>query len=311
MNINKRKSQHKMSVGTYSYDELAHWWVYNYGIESTASDRMSVKHNTVYSYSTPIAKMLPPRKGSKEPVIMLSKLNDWSNTAKRHIEVVERACHHLEIIEVFALTQHSKTLEKYTYEQRELAYSYSKKRKEWTREAVLIEMQQNNLNVERLASYFKLKRSKEYKAFKKILLPTSSNFQEALDLDRRIAEASKRTLERAFKRKQVKQKKETEEKIIKAKENLPKWLNGENVSVNTSILNLYPKLRINGDMIETTNGGTLPLKIARIFFKKYQEGKLKEGQHISSYMFKGVSNDIATIGCHSIELIEIERVLNV
>ena len=306
MNINNRKSQHTMKVGSYDYQGLAHWWAYNHGDKSTAGDKMSVYGNTVYSYRTPIAKMLPPRKGSKEPVIILCDLYGWSNTTQKHIRVVAMACSHLEIIRVFDLDCNIGTLKGYIDEQRELAHSYPRKRKERTREEVLIKMQQNVLNVENLASYFKLKRSKEYKAFKRIPLPTTDNFEETLKTviskSTKIAEAAKRAVKR-------KQQKQNEKRIAQAKDNLAKWFNGENVSVNMSMLGLSPKLRIKGDMIETTSKGTLPLKVARVFFKKYQEGKLKEGQHISSYMFRGVSNGIARIGCHRVELTEIERVL--
>ena len=306
MNINNRKSQHTMKVGSYDYQGLAHWWVYNHGYKSTAVGRMSVDGNTVYSYRTPIAKMLPPRKGSKEPVILIDSKSCWSNTTQTHIRAIKSACSHLEIIEVVDLDSHLKTLERYTIKQTELAQSYPRKRKERTKESVLREMRQNTLHVERLASYFKLKRSKEYKAFKRIPLPTTDNFEETLKTviskSTKIAEAAKRAVKR-------KQQKQNEKRIAQAKDNLAKWFNGENVSVNMSMLGLSPKLRIKGDMIETTSKGTLPLKVARVFFKKYQEGKLKEGQHISSYMFRGVSNGIARIGCHRVELTEIERVL--
>jgi hypothetical protein len=104
------------------------------------------------------------------------------------------------------------------------------------------------------------------------------------------------------------EKKKEEKRMIEKAEQIQKFRNFAVSSVWGIATNL---LRFNKetDEIETSGGVKMPKSI---FFDAYQRLKnntLSIGQHIGSYRFNGQEGNILTIGCHKIDIKEVENVV--
>ena len=79
--INSRENSDQ-TVGSYDYEGLCHYFIYNYGRKDTASNRMSCTYNYIYSYNQVIAQMLERQKKDDTPVLLISSISYSSTTAK-------------------------------------------------------------------------------------------------------------------------------------------------------------------------------------------------------------------------------------
>jgi hypothetical protein len=85
--------------------------------------------------------------------------------------------------------------------------------------------------------------------------------------------------------------------LVKSRENLEKWLNGENIG---GLHNLPVHLRVKENRIETTKGAQVLLKYALVLLSEVRSGKDVTGQKIGAYQVNRVTLDFIEIGCHKI-----------
>jgi len=69
-------------------------------------------------------------------------------------------------------------------------------------------------------------------------------------------------------------------------------------------------LRIKGDIVETSKGARVPLDKALMLYGLIRKGKEIKGLRIGHYTCTYYNNEKVVIGCHSIALKEVERVLS-
>ena len=72
---------------------------------------------------------------------------------------------------------------------------------------------------------------------------------------------------------------------------------------------LPTRLRITGDTLETSRGATVPLAVARRAYRKWVAGKNVTGTSVGGFTVKSVGDVLAVIGCHTIAVEELHRVL--
>lgn len=113
-----------------------------------------------------------------------------------------------------------------------------------------------------------------------------------------VRNAAKREVERLEREKRV------AEEIIRQKEDLEKWLNGEDVR---SYFAGPIQLRIKGDEIQTTGGANVPLIEARKFWHCLQRRENVIGMRLGHYTVDSLDGDILRVGCHNIPVREVVR----
>ncbi len=72
---------------------------------------------------------------------------------------------------------------------------------------------------------------------------------------------------------------------------------------------LPTRLRIKGDTLETSRGATVPLAIARRVYRKWMAGDNVTGTNVGGFTIRSVDDTSAAIGCHTILVEELHRVL--
>jgi len=270
-----------LKVGSYDYNGLSHWFVYNYGHKSTANGRMSCDGNAAYSYRTKITQMYDVPKGYNEPFILISG-DTWSNTTTTHIGAIRNASRHLNQIEVsyvgpYNIEKHRVNLQFFYNKMIEAIKKYKRARTEWSKNRWNIQYYKALKDCELYADLFKIRREKLYKAIQK--LPT---------IDDKLASQTVAEIEAKLKKqveaKELKRRKAlivaNKEKAKQAKVDLDNWLKGGNTIPNAQYLDkVY--IRIKGAFIETTERATISLKSCIEAYKKYEAGTLKVGDNIS------------------------------
>ncbi len=312
--VGKRSSGYRHPPGSYDYSGLAHWWVYNYGVRSTGSGRMTADGNQISSYSTVIATLFDPNRtvfNNGNNLILISNYN-YSVTTAKHLSKIKEASYHLNVLYVGnpdpgGRTDHISNMRNYLFNLEELAESYLKRRADSTRERDAKSMGTLRFSAIKYGEYFKLKNIKEYNQIIKFPMPDNDNFEEKVissAKDRMISGAKEK------KRKANKAKKANEDMAKKEGEKLILWLRGEKVYVSDKYLDkIY--MRVMGDYIETTGGAKIRLKDAGKAYARFTVGKLSVGMHIGEYTFGGIDEDNnAHIGCHTLPLSDIAKLLD-
>lgn len=106
-----------------------------------------------------------------------------------------------------------------------------------------------------------------------------------------------------------------ENEKIEAAEHLEKWRNGE-VERHTCTGLSYLKLSADGDSIQTSQNVFIPLNIAKEFYKTILETVKNGGckncnmRFMHTYNVKEITAKQIIVGCHTIEITEIERLTN-
>ena len=99
---------------------------------------------------------------------------------------------------------------------------------------------------------------------------------------------------------------EAEARSAEIQELIPHWRGGDNCNISDCIPTL---LRIKGDNIETSRYAKIPLREAVILYRRWKAGKPILGHTVGDFTVTSISNDFVKIGCHQINLSEIENVL--
>lgn len=102
----------------------------------------------------------------------------------------------------------------------------------------------------------------------------------------------------------IEREKRDAERLIEEKEELAKWLNGEDVR---SYFSGPIQLRIKGDEIQTTGGANVPLIEARKFWHALQRRENVVGMRLGHYTVDELDGDTLRVGCHNIPVREVVR----
>jgi hypothetical protein len=122
-------------------------------------------------------------------------------------------------------------------------------------------------------------------------------------------------LEKAKKARAIQAKRDAEKRardMIEYNEQLPKWKDGDPEAYIPYWI--YPSppasLRIKDGQVETTQGARIPLADARKAYRiiKAGRGDSLKGQRIAYYTVTSITDKLLTVGCHRIELAEIDRI---
>lgn len=130
---------------------------------------------------------------------------------------------------------------------------------------------------------------------KQILSGESVTTEQFLEAKKRRQENNK-----ASERRRNKKAKEKAEKI------LHKWMKGENVRIPYGVFDTA-FLRINGEIVETSQSVAIPIKEARILWAMIKRGKNVVGHKVDGMYTVIKNNGELVVGCHRIERSEIER----
>jgi hypothetical protein len=105
-------------------------------------------------------------------------------------------------------------------------------------------------------------------------------------------------------------------KAVEAKENLEKWMRGENVSLNWFSLRLVETdgldlFRIKDDRVQTWRGAEVSLRDAKSFVSALIQNKIKVGDKIGPFQVENIDGDIVEIGCHKFSFVDAAKKLNI
>lgn len=296
--ITKRENK-DLKVGTYDYEGLSHWWIYNYGYKSTANNRMHCTRNTMYSYNTAIAVMV-----DKNTILLSNR--SYSNTTAKHIYAIKNAANHMTILKVNDVeannkSSHIKNLEE-SYELiLDIAGKSVRARSDYMKDHHLACYYNLITTAKQYAKLFKIRTSSIYKKIAKLKEPNKDELKIILlkDEQNKIKNIAKKLKQRKI---------EQAKQFDKAQKDLLNWLKGGPIYPNSNYLD-KTYIRINGDLIETTQYARASLKACKIAYKKFKTGALKIGESVSGFEFRGTDKNNIGIGCHTIELNQIEQLL--
>ncbi len=307
-NINHRVGK-ELTVGSYDYDGLAHYWAYNYGYKSTGGSRMSTSGNLLYSYSAVVATMHPPIRAGATPFVLIN-INKWTPTTARHLDCVESAVSHMDHMRVDdanpdGKSDHDRNLKVMFDTAMTASEKYARARSEWSINSHLRTYYTMVSNAKMYAQYFKMRNNKYYKRLLELPDPSGEHSVEELKLIKDKMDKA----EKAEEAKRIRDiRKQDKENTDRADADLQEWLKGAKKMPNSHYLSqVY--IRVKGAVVETTESASISLKSCVVAFLKHKDGKLKQGDDISGFTFGGVHEGIAHIGCHHVPMKEIERLL--
>jgi hypothetical protein len=85
------------------------------------------------------------------------------------------------------------------------------------------------------------------------------------------------------------------------------WKTGEYNGPLYGVYGAPVALRIKNDNIETSQGASIPLSAARLFWDTLKDGKPVHGIELGSYTVNSLADGVLTVGCHKIPLKEVYR----
>lgn len=108
------------------------------------------------------------------------------------------------------------------------------------------------------------------------------------------------------------EKRETEKiakNLIKQAENIAKFRNFELMYVYNIPFNLL-RLNVEKNQIETSTGVKISVSVFKKYYEKMKNNTLVFGEKIDHYVYLSKNDIYINIGCHKIELTEIENIIN-
>ena len=64
------------------------------------------------------------------------------------------------------------------------------------------------------------------------------------------------------------------------------------------------------DNVETSGGVKMGKNVFLSAYQRLINNQLTKGQHVGDYVFNGIDNEIVSVGCHKIPMVEIKNVLS-
>jgi hypothetical protein len=254
----------------------------------------------LFSYSTAIAfqEMREPNDSAPfHPIVMVDET--YSPTTSKQQSLLRQAATHRTIVRLPAF-------QRYSYGYSPVDYRFSLDAKELKKSLVLYFSERQMLISENKRP---LPRRSAGLACK---LETYSRAYQILhgkplgiELNEKLAEVAKKAARKAV-REAVREQKKREAYALECArveaEKLPAWRAGESVRLPYGAPETY--LRIKGDVVETSRGAEVPLKLAVAFYKRLSAGTACAGMHVGAFGYSGLDAGMVTIGCHKIALKE-------
>lgn len=268
--------------------QVAHHFIYN--LSEANGSNFSCKDNSIYSFDSLMATI----DREKKIILINQRISHYSNSSQKHRNNLFRAIPtYYTIFEwywndgSFIYTQYHKILNLIDKQSRARKVDY------FNQIARLIDL------CNEYAKLFK----EEISAENKLLIDDIStiNIQELLSSSQHLIEANKARL-LALKAKE-------DEKRQEARQNsLNKFLGHSSIVFDPNYNSVY--LKVENDILHTSNSIQVPLKNAIKLYKAYLEGKNILNAKLENYTVVKSSETSVTIGCTTISAVELNRVLS-
>lgn len=258
---------------------IAHMWANKTQSEATNGSNFYFEGDTIYSYGShfPIAKHVINE--NRDRAVLFTE-RTYSNTTARHIQIVRQACSHLDVIYCPDLNNsHNANFHAWQVKAEIIASKLVKAKKP---EKYLIELNEVKTKAKKYASFFNLPIPASLESI--LSIETKEAYKSYSDNKEAILAAEKKKAE-------AKEKKEH-------KKALTKWLNGETNRIYTRDGYDYLRMGKDNKSVETTQGVSIPINAARLFWQRIKDGKLQPGDEISHYTVTEIGN-LVKIGCHT------------
>jgi hypothetical protein len=278
-------------------DNVAHTWAYQSQNEArTPNNSFYFYNKTIYSYGShfPIAKHITNSKGENK---ILFTTRSYSNTTSKHIAVVKRSIPNRENI-IYCNNPENSANENILYWNRVIDCIYTSLAKAKKPEKYLLELSQLKDTIVK------------YCNFMEVEIPEPISLKLEITSKAEIIEIVAK--EKAIKAEQ--EAKKAKEQEQETKKQLKKFRTFER-------FNLYSKfsyLRYNEatQRIETSQRVEIPVKLAKVFYTaiktalntKELNTEILDNLKILDYKVKNLQKDFIEIGCHKIEIKEINKI---
>lgn len=133
----------------------------------------------------------------------------------------------------------------------------------------------------------------------------SEKEKRAAELDKRTPEQKAKDAEKRELYKQRREEKKQRELAAKHKVAIEEWLNFGRYSLPYEIKKVY--LRQGGNMVQTSKGAQVPVNAAYRLYKDITNSQFKPNEELGNYTTRSWDGKTLVIGCHQIELDEIQR----
>lgn len=314
--LNQRNNDN-IKVGNYDYQNLAHWYFYNYGSKSTANDRLSCNGDSIYSYSTKIGELHQNK--ASDVLFLLSEENHSPTTAKQK-NIVKRACPYRAIevdkVDAYTKSHHSRNVELIYNQLLELSLKATRARVNY--EFYTEEVYRKIRDLKDYAYFFKLGMLSEIRIVKK--------FDNAEDFIKSVVPKykSEKVAENKKRKAELKKRKAEDKRLAELAHNL--WVEGITSSLiydsvtdrNYSMYTLlrshksifkFDSIRFINDRFNTSQGININKKPGLSLFKLWESGKLRVGYDIQGFEVILVSPERITIGCHVLDFEQCKKII--
>lgn len=285
----------------FSNSEVCHVWA-SQSQDEGRNSKGSIFFNgrTIYSYGHhfPMARFV-----TADRVLVTNR--SYSVTTSSHLSSVNRAIHHLQTlsvdnVEADTQREHKANLADMLETIRTAVKKHSKARS--NKDAWLKTIHRTIADIKTYTSWFKcgvlpkaIKQLRDFNGDDAELFAMLGESFKAADEAEKKQQAQKRAAE---KKRRLRLENE-------AKEVLQKWLDGESVGHNN--LHLLPvRCRIVGDVVQTSHGASVPLDASLMLYNAIKTGR-ELPSRIGHYSPIRVTESALVVGCHSIELTELDR----
>ena len=278
-------------------DNVAHTWANQQQDEArTPNNSFYFYNNTIYSYGShfPIAKHATNSKGE---TAILFTTRSYSMTTSKHIALVKQSIPNREII-IYCNNPENSANENILYWNRLIDNIYTSLAKAKKPEKYLLELSQLKYQLEK------------YCNFMEVEIPEAISLKLEITSKAEIVEIVAK--EQALKTEQEAKKAKEQQKYNK--EQIKKFRNFErfNPLINFSCLR-YNKAT---QRIETSQRIEIPVKLALVFYKaiktalntKELNTEILDNLKILDYKVKNLQKEFIEIGCHKIEMKEINKI---
>lgn len=273
--------------------EIGHVFAHQTAEHGRCNNNIFFNGDTIYSYGThfPIAKHVTNKKKEKA---LLFTTRSYSNTTAKHIAVVRSACSHLNFIYCFnPNSEHNENIESFHVMMKNQLNGLNKAKKP----EKYIEPAKDTLNdLKKYCEFFSLK--VPAKSIELIESAENGGYKEYLEKEAKRIEAQ----EKAAKKREQK----------KFQETLKNWREGKSDRLYSRFFD-RDYLRYNGKRIETSQGVEIPLEVGKKAFafitSTISNGGCNDCEYkILGYRVGSVTKEMLRIGCHNIDISEINNV---
>ena len=107
-----------------------------------------------------------------------------------------------------------------------------------------------------------------------------------------------------------KEKKAKIKAIEKAKESIDLFRQFKISSIYANLGHYLLRYNKETDNVETSGGVKMGKNVFLSAYQRLINNQLTKGQHVGDYVFNGIDNEIVSVGCHKIPMVEIKNVLS-